>query len=53
VTRKIVSEMTYNVLSGTLNFTIAYDTTRPVDSPRGFVFGHLCFFMIFVAIAML
>jgi len=26
VTRKIVSEMTYNVLSGTLNSTIPYHT---------------------------
>jgi len=40
LTRKIVSEMTYNVSSGTLNTTIPYDTkahTRyvcPVRDPR-------------------
>ena len=29
VTRKIVSEMTYNVSSGTLNSTIPFITSRP------------------------
>jgi len=37
MTRKIVSEMTYNVSMGTLNPTIPYHTTLPVSALVGLV----------------
>ena len=45
MTRKIVSEMTYNVSMGTLNPTIPYYDAAHVDGVSELVLLFFCFFM--------